>query len=117
MKLFTLGPTLLLALVSMVLSEGIKRNINDGVRSLADSLINGLIDLINGLIRSFTDNLPDWIPGIGKARDFQIGRIDFSDFNLMGGTDRRDGATGMYANEWAAQDLSAVNAVAMYQDG
>ena len=114
-KLFTLGPTLLLALVSMVLSEGIKRNINDGVRSLADSLINGLIDLINGLIRSFTDNLPDWVPGIGKARDFQIRRMDFSDFNLMGGTDRRDGATGMYANEWASRDMSAVNAMAMYQ--
>jgi hypothetical protein len=84
-------------LISSVLSEGVKRTINDGIRNLADSMVNGLIDFINGLISSFTDTLPDWVPGIGKARDFQIGRIDMSGFNVLMGTDS-PGANGMYGN-------------------
>ena len=115
-KLIYLPLTAINVLISSVLSEGVKRTINDGIRNLADSMVNGLIDFINGLISSFTDTLPDWIPGIGKARDFQIGRVDMSGFNVLMGTDS-PGANGMYANEWASRDMNAISAMEMYQSG
>lgn len=115
-KLIYLPLTLYNALLSSILSEGVKRTINDGIRNLADTLVNGLINFINGLITSFTNILPDWVPGIGKARDFQISNIDMSGFNVLMGTDS-PGANGMYANEWASRDMSAISAMEMYQSG
>ena len=112
-KLIYLPITLANVWVSMILSEGVKRTINDGIRNLADGMINGLINFINGLIKSVTEMLPDWIPGIGKARDFQIGNVDMSGFNVLMGTDSP--VNGVYANEWSGRDLGAASNIAMYQ--
>ena len=102
-KLFSLPLTYIRLWLSLFLSEGLKRTINEGVRNLADSLVNGIIRFINGLIQSITENIPSWIPGADKARNFQIGEVDFSNLNLMMGTDASVG--GFTGSEWASRDL------------
>ena len=98
--------------LSLILSEGVKRTINDGIRNLADTLVNGIIRFINNLISTVAGWIPDWIPGADKARNFQIGEVDFSTFNVMMGTDSP--VNGMYANEWASKDLAAASAISNF---
>ena len=110
--LFSLPFTQLRVGLSLILTEGVKRTINDGVRNLADTLVNGLIRFINSIISGVTSLIPDWMPGAEKARNFQIGEVDFSTFNLMMGTDtRKDIAIGHAAN-----DLAAAGNVAMFAE-
>jgi len=117
MKLFFIGPTLIMALLSMVLSEGIKRTINDGIRNLADTLVNGLIGIINNILSFVTNMIPTEIlgikiPGADKLKNFQIGEVDFSNFNLMMGTDTRT----EIAIGHAGMDIGAAGNMAMYAD-
>ena len=111
--LLLMGPINMLRMgLSLILTEGVKRTINDGIRNLADTLVNGLIRFINNLIAGVTSIIPDWIPGADKARNFQIGEVDFSTFNVMMGTDtRKDIAIGHAAN-----DLAAAGNVAMFAE-
>ena len=111
--LLLMGPINMLRMgLSLILTEGVKRTINDGIRNLADTLVNGLIRFINSLISGVTSIIPDWIPGADKARNFQIGEVDFSTFNVMMGTDtRKDIAIGHAAN-----DLAAAGNVAMFAE-
>ena len=110
--LFSLPFTQLRVGLSLILTEGVKRTINDGIRNLADNLINGIIRFINGIIAGVTGLIPDWIPGADKARNFQIAEVDFSTFNVMMGTDSP--VNGMYANEWASKDLTAASAISNF---
>ena len=109
--LLLMGPINMLRMgLSLILTEGVKRTINDGIRNLADTLVNGLIRFINSLISGVTSIIPDWIPGADKARNFQIGEVDFSTFNVMMGTDtRKDIAIGH-----AGRDLGAAGNMQMY---
>ena len=100
---------------SVFLTEGVKSTINEGVRSLLDGLVNGLIRLINSLITGFLQPFVDSkigqaiksISGPGsimhKIEDFElIQERDFSEVNFMLGTstaaqnDERRGLTNPY---------------------
>jgi hypothetical protein len=110
MLVFSLPLTQLRLVMSLFLTEGVKRTINDGIRNLADTLVNGLIRFVNGIIATVTNVIPDWLPGAEKARGFQISEVDFSTFNVLMGTDtlkeQRIASAGI--------DLGAAGNVAMY---
>jgi hypothetical protein len=93
--LLFMGPINLFRIsLSMILTEGIKRTINDGVRNLAEGLVNTIIKGINGLLNWVYDLIPTQIDlPFGKQIDlpqfdrFQIAEQSFSSFNLMMGVD------------------------------
>lgn len=100
--------TLIRTGLSLILSEGIKRTINESIRSFAESIVNGLIGLINSLISMVTAPIKDTFigdavrgMGMGKALDFQLDTVSFSSFNVLMGTDTR----GEVAAEWASRDM------------
>ena len=110
--LFSLPLTQLRVGLSLLLPEDMKRNINDGIRNLVSSLVNGIIGGINAIIAWITETLiPKEINFMGmswslpKVHDFQISEVDFSNFNVMMGTDSP--VNGMYGNQWAGHDLVA----------
>ena len=108
LKIVYLPFTMVRVWLSLILSEGMKRNINEGVRNLADTMVNGLIGVINNIIRFVTDLIPTEIlgfkvPGADTLKNFQLGAVDFSDFNLMMGTDSSVG--GVSAAEHAGRDM------------
>ena len=117
--LLFMGPINLLRIgLSMFLGEDMKRTINDGVRSMAEGLVNGLIGMVNSIISWAMDMIPKKFDlPFGKTwtlpefnRDFSIGAADFSSFNLMMGTDS-------VANRHASVDLTAASNQTMYASG
>jgi hypothetical protein len=102
--IFNLPFTMARVWLSLILSEGMKRSINEGVRSLADGLVNSLIRFINGLIEGVTSKIPDWVPKTEGIRNFQISEVDFSNLNLMMGTDSGT-VGGVSASEHARRDM------------
>jgi len=107
-KLFMIimGPwTMMNAIISTFLSEGVKRTINDGFRGFLDSVVNGLIKMVNGLIEGVASALPT-IMGFdlgSKIRGIKISEIDTSSINLMMGTDSAATAS------WDTYDQSSFN--------
>ena len=93
--LLFMGPINMIRIgLSMILSEDMKRTINDGVRNIAESLVNGLIGMINSIISWAMDMIPKKIDlpfgqswTLPQMHDFQIAEADFSSFNLMMGVD------------------------------
>tara|TARA_R110002020_G_scaffold437775_1_gene648084 strand:- start:3686 stop:5137 length:1452 start_codon:yes stop_codon:yes gene_type:complete len=114
--LMTAPVKLMIGAISMFMTEDVKRTINSGVRSLAESLVNMLIGLINGIISFAMENLvPREINFMGQKwtlpqmHDFQIAEADFSGFNLMMGTDNPSAHAGT--------DLGMAGNMAMYTGG
>ena len=103
LKILYLPFTMVRVWLSLILSEGMKRSINEGVRNLADGFINGIIRFLNGLIEGVTSKIPDWVPKTEGIRNFQISEVDFSNLNLMMGTDSSVG--GVSGSEWASRDM------------